>query len=113
MRPHVSQRCKSAGEGVDMSELQAHQCITPEQWSWILCSVSAIPVNKVLLQESNQLIEIKMLTSDFLKFFNSYSQFPGSQMPVSPPPADAHESSPPYLFENHNVLEKFQVIWQP
>jgi len=29
--------------------------------------VSAIPVNEVLLQESNQLIEIKMLTSDFLK----------------------------------------------
>jgi len=32
-------------------KLQAHHCITPEQWSWLLCSVSAIPVNKMLLQE--------------------------------------------------------------
>jgi len=70
MRSQVSQR-ESAGEGVDMSELQAHHCITPEQWSWLLCSVSAIPVNKVLLQELNWLIGIEMLTSDFLTFFGS------------------------------------------
>ena len=55
-----SQR-ESADYGVDMSELQAHHCITPEQWSWLLCSVNAIPANKVLLQELNQLIGIKML----------------------------------------------------
>jgi len=30
MRSQVSQR-ESAGEGVEMSELQAHRCITPEQ----------------------------------------------------------------------------------
>jgi len=71
MRSQVSQRFKSAGEGADMSELQAHQCITPEQWSWILWSVSTIPVNKVLLQELNRLIGIEMLTSDFLTIFGS------------------------------------------
>jgi len=49
MRSQVSQR-ESAG-GVEMSELQAHHCITPEQWTWLLCSVSVIPVNNVLLQE--------------------------------------------------------------
>ena len=49
MRSQVSQR-GSAGEEVDMSEiLQAHHCITPEQWSWFLSSVSAMLVNKVLL----------------------------------------------------------------
>jgi len=29
---------ESADEGVDISELQAHNCITPEQWSGLLCS---------------------------------------------------------------------------
>jgi len=57
------------------------------------------------LQELNQLIEIKMLTSDFLKIFGSWSQFLGGKCPFSPP-AHAHESSPPYLFEKQNVLEK-------
>jgi len=52
MRSQFSQR-ESAGEGVDMSELQAHHCVTPEQWSRLLCSVNATPVNKVLLQELN------------------------------------------------------------
>jgi len=33
--------------------------------------MSAIPVNKVLLQESNRLIGIEMLTSDFVTFFGS------------------------------------------
>ena len=70
MRSQIRQR-ESAGEGVEMSELQAHHCITPEQWSLLLCSVSAIPVNKVLLQELNRLIGIKMPASDFLKSFVS------------------------------------------
>jgi len=44
MRSQVSQR-ESADEGTNMSALQAHHCITPEQSSsWLLCSVSAIPV---------------------------------------------------------------------
>jgi len=43
-----SQR-ERADEVVRMRELQAHHCITPEQWSWLLCNVSATPVHKVLL----------------------------------------------------------------
>jgi len=58
-------------QGVDMSELRAHHCITPEQWSCFLCSVSVTPTNKVLLQELTQLTGIKMLTSDFLEIFGS------------------------------------------
>jgi len=43
MRSQVSQR-ESADEGTNLSALQAHHCIIPEQSSWLLCSVSAIPV---------------------------------------------------------------------
>jgi len=62
MRSQVRQR--DFADGVVMSELQTHYCIT-----WLLGSVSAIPVNKMLLQELNQ--SIKMLTSDFLNIFVS------------------------------------------
>jgi len=47
-----------------------------EQWTWLLCTVSVIPVNKLPLQELNQLIGIKLLTSGFLEIFAS-SQLPG------------------------------------
>ena len=50
--------------GADMSELQVH-CITSEQWTWHLCSVSVILANKLSLQELNKLIEIKLLYSVF------------------------------------------------
>jgi len=32
-------------KGVNTSELQAHHCLTPEQWTCLLCSVSVIPKN--------------------------------------------------------------------
>jgi len=28
-----------AGKGADMSKLQDQHCMTPEQWTWLLCSV--------------------------------------------------------------------------
>jgi len=56
----------SAEKGATMSELQAHDCMTSEQISWLVCSVSFIPANKASLQELHQLIEINLLTSDFL-----------------------------------------------
>ena len=31
----------------EMSELQAHYCMTPEQWTLLLCSLSVIPANKL------------------------------------------------------------------
>jgi len=60
-----------AGKGADTSELQARHCMTPEQWTWLLRSVSVTPATKLLLQEINQLIEIELLTSNFLKRFSS------------------------------------------
>jgi len=36
----------SAGKGADVSEPQAHHCMTPEQWTWLLCGVSVIAANK-------------------------------------------------------------------
>jgi len=54
--------------------------------------VSFIPAKKLSLQESNQLIGIKMPTSGFSR--NIWFLIPisrGGQMPVLPPPlADAH-----------------------
>jgi len=58
-------------KGADMSELQAHHFITPEQWTWLLYTVAVKPANNLSLQEMNQLIEIEMLTSDFLQNFGS------------------------------------------
>ena len=55
----------SAGKGGDMSELQAHHCMTLQLWTWLLCSVSFIQAKKLSLQESNQLIGIKIPTSGF------------------------------------------------
>jgi len=49
------------------SELQAHHCMTPEQWTWLLCSASVIPENTVALQKFNQSIGIELLTSCFLE----------------------------------------------
>jgi len=55
----------SASKGGDMSDLQAHHCMTLQLWNWLLCSVSFIPSKKLSLQESNQLIGMKMPTSGF------------------------------------------------
>jgi len=60
-----------AGKGVDMSELQAQHVMIPEQWTWLLRSVSVVPATKLLLQEINQLIGIELLTSNFLESCSS------------------------------------------
>jgi len=36
-----------------ISELQAHSCMKPGLWTWLLCSVSVLPANKLSLQEFN------------------------------------------------------------
>ena len=73
--------------------------------------MSAIPVNKMLLQELNQLIGIKMLTSDFLAIFASKSNFRGGDSRLAPlrtPMKVAHRIS----LKNEMFLKKFQVIRQ-
>jgi len=63
--------CLPAGKGADMSELQAQHCMAQKQWTWLLCRVSVVPANKLLLQEINQLIGIELPTSNFLESFSS------------------------------------------
>jgi len=75
IRSQVSQSA-FARKGVDLVNCKAHHCMIPEQWTWLLCSVSVTPVNELPLHELNQLIEIKLLTSTFLEIFAS-SQLPG------------------------------------
>ena len=70
----------STGKGADMSELQAHHGMTPEKGNWPLCCVSVISANKLSLQELNQFIRNKLLTSGSLDMFYSWSQFPGAEM---------------------------------
>ena len=61
----------SADKGADMSDQQAHHCMTPEQWNSLLCSVSVTPANKLSFQGLNQLIGVKLLTSGFWENFGS------------------------------------------
>ena len=56
---------------MDMIELQTHHCMGPDYWTWLLCSVTVIPANKLPMQELNQSFGIKLLTSDFLNIFGS------------------------------------------
>jgi len=76
----------SSGKGGVMSELQAHHCMTLQLWTWLLCRVSFIPAKKLSLQESNQLIEVKIPTSGFSR--NIWFLIPISRRgenPVLPP----------------------------
>jgi len=67
IRTQVSQPV-SAGNVADMSELQAQNCMTPQQWTRLLCSVSVIPENKTVIERIKL---IKLLTSGFLQIFGS------------------------------------------
>ena len=56
MAPYAPQATPMpAGKGADVSELQAPHCMTPEQWTWLLCRVGVVPVNKLLLQENQSI----------------------------------------------------------
>ena len=70
IRSRLSQPA-SAGKRADMCEQQAHHCMAPEQWTWLLCSVSVIPANKLSLEELHQLIGIELLIFGFLEIFGS------------------------------------------
>ena len=57
-------------------------------------SVNVILANKLSLQELNQVIGIKLLTSGFWKFFVLTTNFQGGvNAPFCPRPADAHGDS--------------------
>ena len=47
--------------------------MTPEleQLTWLLCRVSVLPANKLLLQDLNEIIGIKLLISRFQENFAS------------------------------------------
>jgi len=73
-RSQVSQR-EAADEWVDISKLQVHHCASHQNNETSSCSVSAIPVNKVLLRELNELIGIMVLTWDFQNILGFLSEF--------------------------------------
>jgi len=67
LRTHVSQPA-SSGKGADMSELQAQNCMTPQQRTRLLRSVSVISENNTVIA---RIKSIKLLTSTFLEIFGS------------------------------------------
>jgi len=75
----------SAGKGADMSEMQTHRCMTSEQWTWLMCNMSILLANKLLLQELNQLNEINCWLQVLQKFVVLRPNFQGGQMPIIPP----------------------------
>jgi len=79
-RSQVSQPA-SAGQEANMS----HHCMTPQEWTWLSCSVWVISANKLSSQEVDQLIGIDCWLQVFKKIFASWSQFPGGEMPLLPP----------------------------
>jgi len=66
-------------KGVNMTELQAHHCRTPEQWTWLLCSVSVMPETTVVMQNINELIRTELLTSCFLENLGAWFQSQGGK----------------------------------
>jgi len=71
IRTQVSQPA-SAGNVADMSELQAQNCMTPQEWIRLLRSVSAISENKTAIA---RIKSIKLLPSGFLEIFGSSPNF--------------------------------------
>jgi len=67
IRTQVSQPA-SAGNVADMSELQAQNCMTPQQWTRLLRSVNVTSENKTVIA---RIKSIKLLTSGFLEIFGS------------------------------------------
>ena len=112
IRSHVSQPA-SAGKVADMSELQAHHCMTPEQWTWLLCCVNVIPANELSLQELHQLTGIKLLTFGFLKMYGFNLNFQdGGRSPFSTP-ADAHVTRPYARGDKRRRrIRNFKRLWQ-
>ena len=67
-----------------MSERQAQHCMTPEQGTWLLRSVSVIPENTGELQKFNQSIGIELLTSCFPENLGAWFQSQGRKCPFPP-----------------------------
>jgi len=67
IRSQVSQPA-SAGNVEDKSELQAQNCMTPQQWTRLLRSACVISENKTVIARSKS---IKLLPSGFLGIFGS------------------------------------------
>jgi len=88
----------------DMSELQAHHCMTLQLWTWLLCSVSFIQAKKLSLQESNQFIGSKIPTSVFSRNIRFL-------IPTSRRGANARFASPALRTPMRSLTILYQVPW--
>jgi len=87
LRTHVSQPSFS-GNVADISELQALNCMAPQQRTRLLRSVSVISENKTAIA---RIKSIKLLTSSFLEMFGSRPNFQVVANSHFVFPAETHE----------------------
>ena len=87
MHTQVSQPA-SGGNVTDISELQAQNWMTPQQWNQLLCSVSVISENKTAIA---RIKSIKLLTSGFLEILVLSPNFQVVANSHFVPPANTHE----------------------
>jgi len=78
----------SAGNVANMCELQAQNCMTPQQWTRLLCSVNVISENKTVIA---RITSIKLLTQVFYKFLVFSPNFQVVANSHFVPAADTHE----------------------
>ena len=97
-------------KGANTNELQAHHCMTPEQWTWLLYSVSVIPENTVTLQKFNQLIGIELLTSCFLDNLGASFQSQGGKCPFPPCGRPRSEMMTTFLWKISAKCTNFEVL---
>jgi len=68
--------------------------MTPEQRTWLKCSGSVIPANKLSMQDLNQLIGIELLIQVFYKIliFTPNCQGANACAPLRPPMVLTHHA---------------------
>ena len=60
--------CSKTDKNIPLAnELQAHHCMTPEQWIWRLCNVSVILAKTMSLQEYKSIDQNQV--ADLDRFF--------------------------------------------
>ena len=105
---------------LDMSELQARHCMTPEQWTWLLCSVSVVPANKLIARRTGyHPALVQFLRGNFrFEAIGIYSAFPG-RLRIEIPLQLMHPLLFPFLcmgmitpvWQSFGALPEHQATW--
>ena len=103
---HTSESCRNLFAQKNKSRVLTHLQF------WLLCSVNAMPVNKMLFQKLNQFNRNWNADFRFSRNFWFLVQLPG-EMFDSPLLRTPMKVAHIIYLKNKMSLKKFQVIWQP